>query len=83
MSQKITLLFAGYIRLYAIYMTWKKFSWMAIEEAEKPINDLKAQRESKLKIFVEETSGNDVTQSNGQCDRFLNEVLDYFKVEAI
>lgn len=55
---------------------------MAIDEAEKPINDLKAQRESKLKIFIEETSSNDVTQSNGQCDRFLSEVLNYFKGEA-
>lgn len=43
-SQKLTLLFVGYIHLYAIYMLWKKFSEVAVKEANKPYNDLKSQR---------------------------------------
>ena len=30
-SQKFTLLFTGYVHLYAIYLTWKKFSESALK----------------------------------------------------
>jgi hypothetical protein len=30
-SQKFTLLFTGYVHLYAIYLTWKKFSEAALK----------------------------------------------------
>lgn len=78
-SQKLTLLFAGYVHLYALYMSWKKFSEIGMIEANKPYNDLKAQREEKLKYFIQETSDSDVKQSDGQTDRFLGEVLTYLK----
>ena len=69
----------GYVHLYALYMSWKKFSEMALKEANKPYNELKSQREEKLKFFILETSNSDVSQSNGQSDRFLSEVTAYFK----
>lgn len=71
-SQKLTLLFVGYIHLYALYMSWKKFSEMALKEANKPYNDLKSQRRDKLNFFILQTSNSDVAQSNGQSDRFLS-----------
>ena len=71
-SQKLTLLFVGYIHLYAIYMLWKKFSEVAVKEANKPYNDLKSQRKEKLNFFILETSNSDVAQSNGQSERFLS-----------
>ena len=69
----------GYIHLYAVYMSWKKFSEVALKEANKPYNDLKSQRNDKLNFFILETSNSDVAQSNGQSDRFLSEVMTYFK----
>jgi len=35
-SHKLTLLFTGYIHLYAIYLTWKKNSERGLKEANKP-----------------------------------------------
>lgn len=62
-SHKLTLLFSGYAHLYAIYMIWKKFSEMAIEEANKPYNDLLKTKAKKLEFFMKETSNNDNTKS--------------------
>ena len=39
-SHKLTLLFTGFVHLYAIYLTWKKFSDMAFKEANKPYEDM-------------------------------------------
>lgn len=70
-SHKLTLMFTGYIHLYAVYLIWKKFSDQAIEEANKPYKDLEATRESQRKFFLFLTSDNISQQSQGQCDRFF------------
>jgi hypothetical protein len=64
-SHKLTLIFTGYVHLYAIYLTWKKFSVEALKIANKPYFDLLQTREKQLSFFINETSDNDNLRSVG------------------
>ena len=53
------------------------FEESILEKANKPYYDLLKTKESKFKLFLEETSSNDVKQSNGQSKRFIGSVMNY------
>lgn len=51
-SHKLTLLFTGYVHLYAVYMIWKKFSTIGFKEANKPYDELLSNKEKHFEFFL-------------------------------
>jgi len=64
-SHNLKILFTGYIHLYSIYLTWKKFSEAALKEANKPHENMLKTKADKFKYFITQTSDNDNIISEG------------------
>jgi len=58
-SRKLSIVFSRSVILYTAYLTWKKYSEISLQEANKPYQNMLSTRGDKLNFFLKMTSNND------------------------